>query len=120
LRNTPGVDPNNISIVAQGEMAAIASYAVLLDGNVKSLILKNPPATQDVASQPDGRGEAIEMLNCLRITDLPQVAGLMFPKQLVTIGKMPDTYNWAEQLYINLLRPEAYKKVQKISEWIDH
>jgi len=119
LRQIPGVDPNNISIAAQGEMAAIAPYATLLDGNVKSLILKNPPASQDVASQPNGRGEAIEMLNCLRITDLPQVAGLMFPNQLVAVGKLPDTYNWAEKLYINLQRPEAYKKIQKVSEWLD-
>ncbi len=119
LRKIPGIDPDNISIAAQGEMAAIAPYAALLDENLKALILKDPPATQDIASQPDGRGEAIEMLNCLRITDLPQVAGLMFPNQLVAIGELPDTYNWTEELYRNLKNPEAFKKVQKISEWMD-
>ncbi len=118
LRKIPGVDPNNISIVAQGEMAGIAPYVALLDGNIKSLILKNPPATQDGPGQPNGRGESIEMLNCLRITDLPQVAGLMFPRQLVVIGDLPDTYKWTEDLYENLKKPDAYKKIQKISEWL--
>ena len=119
LRQIPGIDPDNISIVAQGEMAAIAPYAALLDGKTKALILKNPPATQDVASQPDGRGEAIEMLNCLRITDLPQVCGLMYPNEIVAIGELPSTYNWTKGLYKNLEKPESYKKVQKVAEWLD-
>lgn len=117
VRKLPGIDPDNISIAAQEEMAAVASYATLLDRNIKSLILKNPPATQDVASQPDGKGEAIEMLNCLRITDLPQVAGLMYPHELVVIGELPSTYQWAENLYRNLSKPDGFKKVQKLSEW---
>lgn len=119
LRQMPGIDPDNISMVAQGEMAAIAPYATLFDGRIKSLILKNPPATQDVASQPNGRGEAIEMLNCLRITDLPQVAGLMFPRELVTIGELPQTYAWTEDLYTNLEKQSAYKKVQRLSGWFE-
>ena len=120
LRQLPGVDPDKISIVAQGEMAAIALYASLLDGNIKSLILKNPPATQDAASQPDGRGEAIEMLNCLRITDLPQVAGLMYPNELVVIGKPPASYKWAGELYRNLNKPDFFKVIENISEWPDN
>jgi hypothetical protein len=118
LRTIPGIDPNNISIVAEGEMAVIASYAALLDENIKSLILKNPPATQNVASQPDGKGEAIEMLNCLRITDLPQVAGLMFPNELIAIGKLPATYKWAEDLYGILEKPDAFKQFQSLSDWL--
>jgi len=117
LRKIPGIDPNNIHIIAQGEMSAIAPYASLLDGNIKVLMIKNPPATQDVASSPNGRGEAIEMLNCLRITDLAQVTGLMFPNELVAIGDLPNTYKWTEDLYRDLHKPEAFKKVQKLSAW---
>lgn len=119
LRKIPGVDPDAISIAAQGEMAAIAPYAALLDGNVKSLILKSPPPTQNVASQLDGRDEAIEMLNCLRVTDLPQVVGLMYPNEVVMIGKLPKQYSWVENLYKSLNRPNEYVKLTKLSEWID-
>ncbi|NND34861.1 MAG: hypothetical protein HKN76_19905, partial [Saprospiraceae bacterium] len=73
LRETPGVDPANIYLAAQGEMAAIASYAAVLDRQVKGLVLKHPPASQNMASEPSGKGPAIEMLNCLQITDLAQV-----------------------------------------------
>ncbi len=116
LRQFPGIDPDQISIVAQGEMAVVAAYAALLDGNVKALVLKDPPPTQNIPSQPDGAGEAIEMLNCLRITDLPQVAGLMFPNELVAIGELPDSYKWAEKLYSSLNKPMSFKKVNKLSE----
>jgi len=119
LRTIPGVNSENISILAQGEMAAIAPYAALLDGNVKTLLLKNPPATQNIASDSTGKGEAIEMLNCLRVTDLPQVSGLMFPNELVVIDNQPKTYDWAENLYKNLESEDGYKKVQKASQWLN-
>lgn len=119
LRSIPGVDPDNINILAHGEMAAIAPYTALLDSNVKTLLLKDPPATQNIESDPTGKGEAIEMLNCLRVTDLPQVAGLMFPQQLILIGELPDTYKWTEDLYKNLKRPDAYKNVRNVSEWLN-
>ncbi len=119
LGTIPGVDSDNISILAEGEMAAIAPYAALLDGNVKALLLKDPPATQNVPSDPTGKGEAIEMLNCLRVTDLPQVAGLMFPNELVVIGNQPKAYEWVENLYKDLGSRDAYKIVQKASQWLD-
>ena len=119
LRQLPGVDPDNISILAEGEMAAIASYACLLDSKVKSLLLKNPPPTQNAPSEPDGTGMAIEMLNCLRITDLPQVTGLMYPRQLVAIGDWPETYDWVESLYKGLNKETSFKRVSKPSEWVE-
>jgi hypothetical protein len=66
------------------------------------LILKNPPASQDVASSPDGRGPAIEMLNCLRITDVYQLPALLMPAEIIFIGEVPESYNWSENLLIRL------------------
>ena len=57
------------------------------------------------------------MLNCLRVTDLPQVAGLMFPRKIIAVGKVPDTYRWVDELYKQLDRPEQYVKVKSLSDW---
>jgi len=116
LRSLRGVDANQIGIAARGEMCAVALYAALLDGKTAAVLLQNPPATQNAPSEPDGRGQAIEMLNCLRITDLPQVAGLLFPENMVIIGSMPDSYGWAKQLYQALERPERFQNVTKVSQ----
>jgi len=117
LRQISGIDPNNICLAAQGEMVAVAAYAALLDGNVKALIMKDPPATQDAASNPDGKGEAIEMLNCLQVTDLPQVAGMMFPNEIVHIGELPTNYEWTRKLYEKLNHGDAFKEVKNLSNW---
>ena len=119
LRQIPEVDPDQISIIAEGEMSAVAAYACLLDSRVKTLLLKDPPATQNIPGEKDGTGMAIEMLNCLRITDLPQVTGLMYPRELVSIGDWPESYDWVEQLYQQLKAGKAFKKVSKSSEWVD-
>ena len=99
VRQLPEVDPGRIALAGSGEMAAVVLYAALLDGNVSAVLLHKPPATQDAPGNKQGLGDAIEMLNCLRITDLPQVAGLLFPAELVFVGPRPSTYNWAEELY---------------------
>lgn len=103
----PGASPA-IYLAARGEMAAVALYAALLDGNVAGVVLKDPPATQDVAGSADGTGPILEMLNCLRITDLPQVAGLLWPARLLFVGPRPATYIWAEELHRHLGSPGGW------------
>ena len=116
LRVLPAVDKQNISLAAQGEMAAIALYASLLDGKINTMIVKNPPESQNMGSQPDGRGEAIEMLNCLRITDLAQVAGSLLPTKFVAIGQLPATYEWTESVY-KKIKADHYQVISEFSEW---
>jgi cephalosporin-C deacetylase-like acetyl esterase len=117
VRQLPQVDAKRVALAARGEMAAVALYAALLDGKVSALLLESPPATQNAPSRRDGRGEAIEMLNCLRITDLAQVAGLLFPTELVFAGQWPSTYAWAENLYERLGAAGKFVRVWDPAEW---
>ncbi|NLZ07099.1 MAG: hypothetical protein GXY19_18165 [Phycisphaerae bacterium] len=118
LRKIEAAGPKGrFAIAARGEMCAVALYAALLDGEVTAVLLKDPPATQNAPSRTDGRGEAVEMLNCLRITDLPQVAGLLFPTNVVMIGSAPDSYDWARQVYTTLNEPARFQTVPQLSRW---
>jgi hypothetical protein len=117
VRQLPAVDPDRVVLAGQEETCAVALYAALLDGKVTSLILRNPPATQNAPSRPDGTGEAIEMLNVLRFTDLAQVAGLLWPTELVFVGGRPETYEWSEALYRKLGEPGTVRHIQSLSEW---
>jgi cephalosporin-C deacetylase-like acetyl esterase len=116
-RALPGVHPAQVSVAARGEMAVIALYAALLDGRLSTVMLDSPPATQNAASQPDGKGPAIEMLNCLRYTDAPHVAGLLYPAHVVIAGEFPSTYDWAEDLYRRLGVPGTFRRVKTMAEW---
>jgi len=57
------------------------------------------------------------MLNCLRITDLAQVAGLLFPAELVFIGDCPSTYDWTEAVYRRLGMAERFRRVGDLTTW---
>jgi hypothetical protein len=94
-RTLPGVDPGKITIAARNEMTAVALYAALMDGKCESLVLKNPPETQDQSSDPTGKGPAIEMLNCLRITDVYQLPALLSPAKISFVGEIPPSYQWS-------------------------
>lgn len=117
VRQLPQVDTGRVALAGRGEMAAVALYAALLDGGVSTLILESPPATQNTPSQRNGRGPAVEMLNCLRITDLPQLAGLLYPTELVFVGDCPSTYAWAEEVYRQLGAPEKFRRVNDLTTW---
>ena len=56
VRGLPGIDPGNLSVAARGEMAAVALYAALLDGRLKSVFLESPPATQNAAERERRQG----------------------------------------------------------------
>lgn len=117
VRQLPEVDARHVSLAARGEMGAVALYAALLDSGVRTVFLENPPATQNAASEKDGRGPAIEMLNCLRVADLAQVAGLLWPTELVFVGTTPPTYNWAEALYRQLGAPGRVSRIADVGSW---
>ena len=117
VRSLPHVDARHVSLAARGDMAAVALYAALLDGRVSSIFLQNPPATQNAPSQRDGRGAATEMLNCLRITDLPYVAGLLHPTEVVLVGDVPPTYDWAEDVYRRLGTAARFRRLPDVSGW---
>ena len=96
-RTLPGVEADSITLAARGEMSVVALYAALLDGNCAGVVVKDPPDSQDRPSQPDGRGPAIEMLNCLRVTDIYQMPALIWPAKTKILGEVPATYGWAEK-----------------------
>lgn len=116
-RALPGVDASRVSLAARGEMAAVALYAALLDGRVGAIFLHSPPGTQDVSSEANGKGSALEMLNCLRYTDLPYLAGLLYPAQVIMSGDVPSTYAWAEQLHGRMAPPGSFRRVAEMKEW---
>jgi len=101
-RTLKGIDPAKISIAARDDMSVTALYAALMDGKCASLIIKDPPETQDQASSPDGKGPATEMLNCLRITDVYQIPALLIPATVTFVGTVPSSYQWSENILEHL------------------
>ncbi len=115
-RTLEGVDAGKTGIAARNDMSVVALYATLLDGNIHTLVIKDPPATQNAASAPDGRGPAIEMLNCLRITDLCELPALIAPTRTFLIGSMPDPWHWSEQALQSAGKDDLFNEINSMAE----
>ncbi|HUW58219.1 MAG TPA: hypothetical protein VMZ92_16400 [Planctomycetota bacterium] len=116
-RSMPELDDGRIFLAARGEMCAVVLYAALLDGKIAAVLLEDPPASQNEPSRPDGTGPAVEMLQCLRVTDLAQVAGLLWPAELVFVRNRPESYRWTEDLYARLGTPGVVRHVRAAADW---
>jgi cephalosporin-C deacetylase-like acetyl esterase len=116
-RTLPGVDRSHLSLAARGEMSVVALYAALLDGRIDGVFLESPVATQNAPSQPNGKGPATEMLNCLRYTDVPHILGLLHPANVVIAGEFPSSYSWAQDLYGRLGSSTRFQRVKTMAEW---
>ncbi len=112
-----GVDSKKIHIAAKDEMTVIALYVALLNGSINALLLQNPPSTQNKTSAKDGTGPAIEMLNCLRFTDINQIPGLLYPMKIAFMQELPQTFNWSENIYKKLGKESAYIKINEAKEF---
>ncbi len=81
------------------------------------LILKDPPASLDVSSNPDGKGEALELLNSLQITDVNQMPALNFGTQTCIVGDVPETYQWAINTLDKMNLSSQMFSVKKVEEF---
>jgi cephalosporin-C deacetylase-like acetyl esterase len=113
VRTLSNVDSTGIGIAAQKEMGAVALYAALMDGRCNSIVLKDPPSTQDIGGSPDGKGPAIEMLNCLRITDVNQLPAFLSPAKISIMGEVPTAYEWSEKM-LKRFEGRSFSKINSV------
>jgi len=119
-RTLPGVDPDQVGIAASGEMTVVALYAALLDGKCKTVIVEDAPATQNEGSSKDGRGAAIEMLNCLQITDVNQMPALIYPTSTIFVGDIPESYNWSTNSLKKLGQSDLMRSIESLDQFVSN
>ncbi|MCI0534999.1 MAG: alpha/beta hydrolase family protein [Verrucomicrobiales bacterium] len=82
--------PSSISLYGKGPMGILALYAALRDPRIGQVILNDPPASH-------WQGPAL--LNVLRVTDIPEVAAAFAPRRLVSLTKLPETFEFTRAIY---------------------
>lgn len=115
IRSWPRTKGLPIALAGSGEMAVVAVYAALLDGHVDAVVLHDPPATQDVAGDPEGHSAHLELLHCLRHTDVALAAALLHPADLVFLNNRPETWRHAEEVYARL--GGRVWHIRSLNEW---
>ena len=67
-------DPS-IALYGKGEMGIVCLYAGLFDERIKLVVLSDPPGSH---------WQAPALLNVLRVTDIPEIAGAFAPRPIVS------------------------------------
>lgn len=101
LLETASVAGGNVSVYGRKEMAMVAIYAGAMDKRVTRVVADCPPE-----SHWDGPA----IMHALRYTDLPEVAALIAPRELVFLGRIPSAYQataHVARLYANGKRVRA-------------
>ena len=88
--NEEKISAPSICIYGKGEMGIVALYAGLFDERVKQVILNDAPGSH-------WQGPAL--LNVLRVTDIAEVAGAFAPRRLVSLTKLPESFEHTRAIY---------------------
>jgi hypothetical protein len=81
---------SSVSVYGRRDMGALALYAAAFDERISCVIPDDP-------SSSHWQGPAL--LNILRLTDLPEAAGLMAPREIVSLTPLPATYAYTSSIY---------------------
>jgi cephalosporin-C deacetylase-like acetyl esterase len=89
LREQPA-QSGDVSVYGRGAAGVVALYAALFDDRIRQVILDRPPASHR---------ESPPLLTILRLTDLPEVAGLLAPRTLTLLSAPPGSWDLTRVLY---------------------
>ena len=88
-------------------MGILALYAGLFDERVQQVILNDPPGSH-------WQGPAL--LNVLRVSDIPEVAGAFAPRRIVCLTGFPEAFNYTRQIYKLLGQPAHFTQAGSLPE----
>jgi hypothetical protein len=98
---------SSISVYGRRQMGALGLYAAALDERITRVILDDPPVSH-------WQGPAL--LNILRITDLPEAAALMAPREIVSLTPLPPSWRYTSRIYALYGKPGAIREVHGMAQ----
>lgn len=107
LLEEEGLKLSSLSVYARKEMAVPALYAAALDERISRVILDDPPYSH-------WQGPAV--LNALRFTDLPEIAALAAPRELVTLLPLPEPYQFTRSVYALYGKRDAIRRAYALAD----
>jgi hypothetical protein len=80
----------SIALYGKGEMGILGLYAALFDPRIKQIVLNDPPASH---------WQRPALINVLRVTDIPEVAGALAPRRVVSLTQLPAAFDFTQRIY---------------------
>ncbi|HYI96626.1 MAG TPA: acetylxylan esterase [Bryobacteraceae bacterium] len=96
---------SGISIFGRKQMGALALHTAALDNRITRVILEDPPPSH---------WQGPPLLNVLRVTDLPEVAGMIAPREIVSLTPLPEPFRYTSSIY--RLHGKTIREVSALGE----
>lgn len=96
-------DTTSVYLCGQGTGAILAAYAALWEPDIQGLILDRPPMTHMDSQAP-------QLLNVLRVCDIPDVLGMLAPKKLTICNGQEDILKAIASIYALAGQPDGFHK----------
>jgi hypothetical protein len=97
----------SVSLYARRQMGGLALHAAALDNRITRVILDDPPASH-------WQGPAL--LNVLRMTDLPEVAAMIAPREIVSLTSLPGAFDYTRGIYKLHNKPGGIREANSLAE----
>lgn len=107
LSSGEGLKPSSIAVFGRKQMGALGIYAALFDSRITRVILDDPPSSH-------WQGPAL--LNILRLTDLPETAAMVAPREIVSLTPFPPSWQYARRVFALYGKPEALREVHGMAQ----
>lgn len=105
------IDPASISLYGKGDMGILALYAAIMDGRPGRVVLGHPSVTE---------WNGPPLLNILRITDIPEAAALLAPRQLVLLTPPPDReFDYTAALYRLMGQAKQFRRASSLPDALE-
>lgn len=98
---------SGISIYGRRHMGALGIYAAMLDERITKVILDDPPSSHR-------QGPAL--LNILRLTDLPEAAALIAPREVISLTPFPESFGYTEKIFALHGKKEAMHQANGLTK----
>ncbi|MBE0656215.1 MAG: acetylxylan esterase [Bryobacteraceae bacterium] len=98
---------SSISVYGRRDMGGLALHAAALDNRISRVILDDPPASH---------WQAPALLGVLRVTDLPEVAGLVAPREIVSLTPLPEAYQYTRSIFRLHGKPDSIRQAASLGE----
>jgi dienelactone hydrolase len=91
-RLSSGKTAPSVQVAGSGAAGVIGAYAALLNRDIAAATLVAPPASQMSDRAP-------QLLNVLRVCDIPDVLGMLAPRPLTLVDAKPDEFAHTSSAY---------------------
>ncbi len=103
IKSESSVNSSEIYLWGEGDLAVPVLYsAVVNEKNVAGVILENAPDKHIGITPVIESNCNTALFNVLKYGDIPQFAGLIYPRTIILNGTNEPGFNWTENLYSKL------------------